>query len=237
MAYYGFTNKNIQKEVEGNRKGHIIFNLQRLWDMDRLEELLKDQNKIYIDFATDWWNVYGTFYYDIKDKDERLKAGRQYVTAKILKALEKKYPQLSEYKASRTLEVFKNRDIEEYKKKSKGFYGLEELKEILSLEGITIDRIHFIMKGTESPVLHSALAILLSNETPFNVTFYCAPSRFGNGYDPDSKDKTLLTEKYLYTYFNAGEKGLLSYAAKRAAEKERRKQKKKDKKNPDKKGK
>ena len=236
MAYYGFINENLQKEVEGDRKGHIIFNSQRASDMGRLKELLKDQNKIFIDFENDWWNVYGTFYYDIKDKDERLKAGRQYVTAKILKALEKKYPQLSEYKASRTLEVFKNRDIEEYKKKSKGFYGLEELKEILSLKGITIDRIHFIMKGTESPVLHSALAILLSNETPFNVTFYCSETSFGNGYDPDSTDKVCLTDKYSYTYFNRGENALLSYATRRAAEKERRKQKKKEKQKQNKKG-
>ncbi len=236
MEYYGFINENLQKEVEGDREGHIIFNSQRSSDMGRLKKLLEDQNKIFIDFENDWWNIYGIFYYDIKDKDERLNAGRQYVAAKILEALEKKYPQLSKYEASRTLEVFKKRDKEEYEKKKKTLWSITDVEEILDIEKITIDRIHFVMNGVESPVLHSALAILLSKEKPFNVTFYCSETSFGNGYDPDSTDRVCLTNKYSYTYFNRGEKGLLSYAAERAAENERRKQKKKAKQKQNKKG-
>ena len=225
MAYYGFINENLQKEVDGNRKGHIIFNYQRESDMVRLKELLKAEDKITVEFSEDWYPAQNILY-DIKDRKTHLAGARQYVTAKILEVLEEKYPQLKEYEGSKNLEIFKQGDLELYSKKSNSLYGLKDLEEMLSIEDIHIDRIHLIIRSIGSPLLFNAIAMLLSDETPFSISAYASESSFPL-YDPDSIENKWLTETYSYTIFNKGKAAELSY---RYRESQKQKKKKKNQK-------
>ena len=210
MKYYGFINENLQREVESNKEGHIIFNSQRESDMGRLKELLKDKDRITIEFSEDWYSTQAMLY-RIKDKKDQLIGARQYVSAKILQALEEKYPQMKEYEGSKNLEIFKQGDSEKYKSKKDSLYTLKDIEEMLDVEDIHIDRIHFILRDMDAPLLCNALTILLSDDTPFNVTIYSSTIPFRALYDPDSIENKWLTEVYSYTTFNKGENGEASH--------------------------
>lgn len=218
MKYYGFINQNIQREIENNTQGNIIFESQRESDGSRLEELLKDKDEILVDFSNDWHEAQ-TLLYRI-DKESRLKATRQYVSIKILEALEERYPKIKEYEGSKNLDIFKKYDIESYKSKEKTLYNIQDVLDLLSIEDINIDRIYFMIHGES--LLCDALTILLSDDNPFNITIYSSESSFSTFYDPDSIEKKRISEIYSYTTFNKGEEGKSSY---KLSSKQKRKKK------------
>ena len=209
---YYFINENILKEVmkdETDDRGHIIFNSQRESDMGRLNRLLINEDRIFVEFNYYEWGPVMSMIYSISDGKKHLIAGRQYIAAKILQVLEEKYPRLKEYQGSKNLEVFKQGNLELYNEKEKALYDLDDLREMLTSEEICIDRIHFIIRSIGSPVLFNALAILLSDDTPFKVSIYISESSFPQR-DLHSTVNEWYSEIYSYTSFNRGKKGELS---------------------------
>ena len=128
----------------------------------------------------------------------------------MFQVLEKKYPQLKEYEGSKNLEVFEQGDLELYHKKEKFMFDIKNVEEVLAIEGISIDRIHFIMRDIDAGRLSDALAILLKDNNPFKVSIYISGSSFSS-YNPDSKEKELLSYVYSYTYFLRGNEGKPSW--------------------------
>lgn len=210
--YYGFKNRNIQIEVEKEEtaeRGHIIFNSQDTTDIPRLERLLEEEEKIFVkfSFSNEDFNARAMIdYIKYYEKKDYLLAGRQYIAAKMFQVLEKKYPQLKEYEGSKNLEVFEQGDLELYHKKEKFMFDLKNVEEVLAKEGISIDRIHFIMRDIEVGRLSDALAILLKDNNPFKVSIYISGSSFSS-YNPDSKEKELLSYVYSYTEYNKFDEG------------------------------
>lgn len=201
MSYYGFINQNIQRVIEEEMPGHIIFNSQRGSDRVRLESLLKDRNEIVVSF--DDWREVIPLLYQIKDKKTQLKATRQYVSAKILQPLEERYSQIKEWEGSNDLDVFKQNNLELYEKK-RALNNLTDVENLMSMLDINIDRMYFIVYG--EILLCEALSFLLRDETPFKVTIFSVDASFCAFY-PDSDAMELLSDVYSYTSFNKGEEG------------------------------
>ena len=211
-------NQNIMKELKEKRKGHILFDYQISSDLYHLSELIKDD--IVVDFSVmEWKEVYPIILLEEKngkltaaDKDYSIEVARKYIATKLLSELEAKYPQLKEYGGSEFLPIFLKRDREEYQRKRNYIYGLQDVEEMLSVEGIQLDRVHFIMNGTRSDHLCDALSILLSDDTPFSVSVYCAPNGFYTHYIPDSKERIVLENAYNYTVYNKLQEGRINKA-------------------------
>ena len=204
------TNSIIIRELEKNQKGHIIFDNQKVSDLIELKEILEKQNQIVVDFSYhEWSKVYDSIW--CEDRFRRILETRKYIATKILVELEKKYPQLKEYGASKDIRYFTNGNSELYKENSHAM-SIEDLEEIMSMEGIEIDRIHFIMNQTESNVLCDALSILLSDTTPFSVTFYLCPTKFSTFEIPD-REKTILRDAYSYTRYKEYNEGIKNVAS------------------------
>lgn len=209
---YYFINENIINEVrseESKEKGHLIFNSQRESDMGRLKELLIDENKIFIQFDYEEWGPVMSMIYSIENVQKHIIAGRQYIALKILQALEEKYPQLMQYHGSENINLFNQGNLELYEKNDKLLWSIEDVFEILSFEEINIDRIHFIIRSIGSPVLLNSLTILLSDNTPFKVSFYASEVSFPS-CDLHSQKKVWYSDIYSYTSFNKGENGMQS---------------------------
>lgn len=93
-----------------------------------------------------------------------------------------------QYHGSENINIFNQGNLELYEKNDKLLWSIEDVFEILSLEEINIDRIHFIIRSIGSPVLFNALTILLSDNTPFKVSFYASEASFP-GRDLHSQKK------------------------------------------------
>lgn len=198
------TNSKIIRELEKNKKGHIIFDNQKISDLNELKEILDKQDKIVVAFPYDEWEkVYDSIWSE--DRYQRVLETRKYIATKILVELEKKYPQLKEYGASQDIKYFTSGNRELYQEKSHAM-TIEDLEEIMSYEEIEVDRIHFIMNQTESDNLCDALSILLSDTTPFSVSFYSSPSKFSTLTIPEQKN-TFIYEVYSYTRYREYEEG------------------------------
>ena len=198
------TNSKIIRELENNQKGHIMFDCQKASDLRELKEILEEQNKILIDFSNEEWDkvfnciVSDNYYQSILET-------RKYIATKILVELEKKYPQLKEYGASQDIKYFTQGNRTLYKEKSHAM-TIEDLEEIMTIEGIEVDRIHIIMNQIDSSYIRAALSILLSDNTPFSVTFYSSPFRCMSFEIPD-KEKTTIYDVYSFTRYNGYEEG------------------------------
>ncbi len=203
-------NQNIIRELEKNRKGHIIFENQINRDLIELPSLIEKDPVVELS-PEEWFYVLDVTvldeYGNVADKDYKIEAVRKYIATKILTLLEQKYPQLQEYEGSSYLPIFIKGDREEYQRKKDSIYSLKEVFDILEVEGIKEDRIHFIMYYTGSNLLCDSLSILLSNNTPFSVSFYLYPGGFSTYYIPDSKERIHLNCAYNYTVYNACETG------------------------------
>ena len=207
--YYYFINENIEKEAtkeDAKDRGHIIFNSQRESDMGRLENLLTDENKIFVLFDYEEWGPIQSMIYSIKDGTKHIPAGRKYIAAKIFQVLEERYPKLKEYEGSKSLEIFKQGDSSFYLEKENSLCGLDFLEEVLTTEEINIDRIHFIVRSIGSPVLFNSLSMLLSDNTPFKVSIYISEASFPYR-DLHSSDERWYSEIYSYTSYTRGKDG------------------------------
>ncbi len=213
-------NQNIIRELEKKRKGHILFNYQIPLDLYRLPEMIQDDIVVNLSVA-EWMQVSSIVLLKEKDgkwiagdKDYIIEVARKYIATKLLVELEKKYPQIKEYGGSEFLPIFLKNDREEYQRKRNYIYGLKDVEDILEVEGIPLDRVHFIMNGTRSNNLCDALSILLSDDTPFNVSIYCSPNGFLTYYIPDSKDRIVLENAYNFTVYNKRKEGYFNKAKK-----------------------
>ena len=207
--YYYFINENIEKEAtkeDVKDRGHIIFNSQRESDMGRLENLLTDENKIFVLFDYEEWGPIQSMIYSIKDGTKHIPAGRKYIAAKIFQVLEERYPKLKEYEGSKSLEIFKQGNSSFYLEKENSLCGLDFLEEVLTTEEINIDRIHFIVRSIGSPVLFNSLSMLLSDDTPFKVSIYISETSFPYR-DLHSSDERWYSEMYSYTSYTMGKDG------------------------------
>ncbi len=206
------TNSKILRELENNQEGHIIFDNQKNSDLSELKEILEKQNKIVVDFPYhEWCKVFDSIW--CEDCFQRVLEIRKYIATKILVELEKKYPQLKEYEASKDIRYFTSGDHELYQKNSHAM-TIENLEEIMSIEGIEVNRIHFIMRQTESDILCDALSILLSDNTPFSVSIYSSPTRFSTFEIPGEKNTTIY-EVYSFTRYKAYKEGQKNAASKK----------------------
>ena len=205
------TNSKIIRELENNQKGHIIFDHQKASDLRELKEILEEQNKILIDFSNEEWDkvfnciVTDNYYQRVAYHYQSILETRKYIATKILVELEKKYPQLKEYGASQDIKYFTQGNRTLYKEKSHAM-TIEDLEEIMSIEGIEVDRIHFIMNQIDSSYIRDALSILLSDDTPFSVTFYSSPFKCMPFEIPD-KEKTTIYDVYNFTRYDGYEEG------------------------------
>ena len=213
-------NQNIIKELKKKRKGHILFNYQIPSDLYYLPEMIQDD--IVVDLSVvEWMSVSPIVLVEEKDgkmtaadKDYSIEVARKYIATRLLAELEKKYPQLKKYGGSEFLPIFLKSDREEYQRKKNYIYGLKDVEDMLSVEGIQLDRVHFIMNGTRSDHLCDALSILLSDDTPFSVSIYCSPNGFYTYYIPDSKDRIVLEKAYSFKVYNKLEEGFFNKAKK-----------------------
>lgn len=202
-------NKNITREVTSKRKGHIIYNHQEYYDMIHLPELLKKE--IVVDLSpSEWLQASNTILVEERngqiqaaEQKNKIESARKFIATKILSELEKKYPQLKEYDASSYLKFFLNGNLSEFQRKKDSIYSIKDLEDILEVEEIKLDRVHFIMNYTRSDTLCDALSILLSDNTPFSVSIYCCPNGFYTCYIPDSDEKVFLGDAYNYTLYDS----------------------------------
>ena len=196
-------NPSIQKELEKKKKGHIIFENQLASDMRELPSLIKEP---IVEIPPEEWYYVTDLtvvdeYGNVADKAYKIEVVRKYLATKILASLEKRHPELQKYEGSNFLPIFLKGDREEYARKKNYIYGLKDVEDILGIEGIQEDRIHFLINNTGSNLLCDSLSILLSDDTPFSVSFYLCPSGFSTYYIPDSKEKIHLQCAYNYTVY------------------------------------
>ena len=205
------TNSKIIRELENNQKGHIIFDHQKASDLNELKKILEEENKIVIDFSSEEWDI--AFHCIVTDNYcqrvdyhyQIILETRKYIATKILVELEKKYPQLKEYGASQDIKYFTQGNRTLYKEKPHAM-SIEDLEEIMTIEGIEVDRIHIIMNQIDSSYIRAALSILLSDNTPFSVTFYSSPFKCMPFEIPD-KEKTTIYDVYNFTRYDEYEEG------------------------------
>ena len=76
-------NKNITKELENNEKGHIIFNSQNPKDLKELEEILRENNELLVDFPVNELDKFAILLMSRRDMIQ-LEATRRYVTGKLI---------------------------------------------------------------------------------------------------------------------------------------------------------
>ena len=199
-------NSNLEKVYRENLKGHNIFEKQTSSDMKEFKELLEKENQIVIDFPQEEWNTAKKLIF-LEDPYHEIDVARQFVAAKILSALTKKYPQLEKYDAESRLDIFKTNKEHVFWEKCKTLYSLDNVMEILEIEDIKPDRIHFIMNGNNSNILCDALSILLRDNNQFNTSIYTSPNIFYTSVVPDSNRTQFLNQAYNYTLFHRSELG------------------------------
>lgn len=193
-------NKNITKELENNEKGHIIFNSQNPKDLKKLEEILRENNELLVDFPVNEWDKFAPLLMSRRDMTQ-LEATRRYVAGKLLETLKEKYPQIQKY--------FISKDNTDYPNLA---YNLTYVKDILELEIINPERVHFIMNGNKSAILCDAISILLSDDNPFDVSIYTAPNIFYTSIIPDNREKVYMWQEYNYKTYHENEDGYRNVA-------------------------
>ena len=193
-------NKNITKELENNEKGHIIFNSQNPKDLKELEEILRENNELLVDFPVNEWDKFAPLLMSRRDMTQ-LEATRRYVAGKPLETLKEKYPQIQKY--------FISKDNTDYPNLA---YNLTYVKDILELEIINPERVHFIMNGNKSAILCDAISILLSDDNPFDVSIYTAPNIFYTSIIPDNREKVYMWQEYNYKTYHENEDGYRNVA-------------------------
>ena len=194
-------NKKIIKTIEENKEGNIIFGDQKSSDLQELKKILEERKDLVVDFPVAEWDMVAPYLIRKPDMTQ-LAATRGYIAPKLLSVLKNKYPQLEKYYIS-----------EENPEKPSLIYNLSYIRDLLEVENITPERVHFIMNGNQSAVLCDALSILLSDEYPFDVSIYTSPNVFYTTVIPDSKEKVYLWQEYNYTCFygdKEGEKNIAS---------------------------
>lgn len=193
-------NKNITKELENNEKGHIIFNSQNPKDLKELEEILRENNELLVDFPVNEWDKFAPLLMSRRDMTQ-LEATRRYVAGKLLETLKEKYPKIQKY--------FISKDNTDYPNLA---YNLTYVKDILELEIINPERVHFIMNGNKSAILCDAISILLSDDNPFDVSIYTAPNIFYTSIIPDNREKVYMWQEYNYKTYHENEDGYRNVA-------------------------
>ena len=210
-------NKILERVIGKKQKGHILFDHQEGSDLHKLAQYLEEKGEIVINFNPIEWHdkvVAVVLVKDIegiiiqREKKEKFEACRKYIATKLLTELEKKYPEIKQYEGSSYLPIFLEGDRQEYEAKRQSIYSLEDVEEILEVEGITLDRVHFIMNGTRSDTICDSLSILLSDKTPFKVSIYCSPNGFYTYRIPDATEKIFLDQVYNYTRYDKFQEGI-----------------------------
>ena len=197
------TNKNIIKELEENKKGHVIFESQDSNDLEELRERLQENNQIVVDFPlSEWQEVEPTI--DRENDCFKIRITRQYIASKILSELSNFYPQLDEYRGKDSVEKLKQPDI--YEGVQDLIYNLYDVRDILDIEEIPIDRIHFIINGIKSDILCDSISLLLREDNAYNTSIY-STNDFTTEEVPDFYDGTKLWEAYKYTLYHKNEEG------------------------------
>ena len=190
-------NKKMIRELIKNNKGHEIFESQEASDLHAFTRLLEANDRVVVQFNKDEWEqVEPTIE---KEHDcFKLRVTRQYIASKILSKLGEKYPQLEEYRGKDSLEVLKKPDV--FKKREDLIYNLYDVRDILDVEGIPVDRIHFVIDGIDSKLLCDSLSLVLRDDNPYDSSIYLEI--------PDMYDGTKLWEGYSYTLFHQDEEGI-----------------------------
>ena len=225
-------NTKLVRELEKKNKGHILFDYQKPSDLWELKKILEERGEIVVDFSVMEWNeAFKVVLIDqvdgketSREKTSKLNAARQYAATKLLAELEKKYPQVKEYGGSDFLPIFTEGDREKYEKKQETIYNLKDVEDILEVEGIKVDRVHFLMNGTRSDALCDALSMLLSDDTPFRVSIYSSPNGFYTCRVPDAKERIWIHQAYNYTRFSKYEEGVVNKAARQYQKRKNEKQ-------------
>ena len=196
-------NKKMIRELIKNKKGHEIFEEQSSSDLHAFTRILEANDRVVVQFNKDEWEqVEPTIE---KEHDcFKVRVTRQYIASKILSKLGEKYPQLEEYRGKDSLEVLKKPDV--FKKREDLIYNLYDVRDILDVEGISVDRIHFMINGIDSSLLCDSLSLLLRDDTPYDSSIYLTSS-FTTQEIPDMYDGTKLWEGYNYTIFHQTEEG------------------------------
>ena len=216
-------NKILEREIEKKQKGHILFNHQEASDLHQLAQYLEEKGEIVINFnPIEWHNKVASIVLvkdiegNIIQREEKAKfeACRKYIATKILTELEKKYPEIKEYEGSSYLPIFIKGDRQGYEAKRQSIYSLKDVEDILETEGITLDRVHFIMNGTRSDTICDSLSILFSDKTPFKVSIYCSPNGFYTYRIPDTTERIYFHQVYNYTEYDKFKEGKINVALK-----------------------
>ena len=215
-------NKILEREIAKKQKGHILFNHQEGSDLHQLAQSLEEKGEIVINFnPIEWCKVAAVVLVkDIeeiiiqREKEDKFEACRKYIATKLLTELEKKHPEIKQYEGSSYLPIFLEGDRQEYEAKRQSIYSLKDVEDILEIEGITLDRVHFIMNGTKSDTICDSLSILLSDKTPFKVSIYCSPNGFYTYRIPDATEKIYLDQVYNYTIYDKFQEGKSNVAVK-----------------------
>lgn len=197
-------NTKMIRELIKNKQGHDIFESQEASDLHAFTRLLEANDRVVIKFdKNEWGQVEPT----IEQEHDcfKLRVARQYIASKILSKLGERYPELEEYKGKDNLEVLKRPDV--FKKREDLIYNLYDVRDILDVEDISVDRIHFIIDGIDSSLLCDSLSLVLRDDSPYNSSIYLT-SNFTTQEIPDMYDGTKLWEGYNYTLFHQDEEGI-----------------------------
>ena len=156
-------------------------------NLDELERKLREQKEVVVTFPTE--ELLHAEHVILGEVPEfREHAARQYVGAKLLQALEEKYPLLKrEYNGSKHLPIFQKGDREAFREKSSYIYNVFDVKDILGVEDIHPERVHIIIKGDKSKLLRPGLLPLLEDNTPFDTNIYLPPVEDVDFLAPDEK--------------------------------------------------
>lgn len=188
-------NKKIIRELEKNEKGNNIFGDQKSQDLNELKDILKERKDLVVDFPVKEWDMVAPYLMRKEDMTQ-LSATRSYVASKLLGTLKEKYPQLKKYYRSEG-----NPECPSL------IYNLSYINDLLEIEDIHPERVHFIMNGNKSAILCDALSILLDDNNPFDVSIYSSPNVFYTSVIPDNREKEFIWEAYNYTSYKENEEG------------------------------
>ena len=194
-------NQLLLSELRKNEKDHKIFEYQRQKDLQELEEYIKNiPFEITISITQKDWYYPSLVIYSEEDRSDQIKACRKYLTAKILKELEKQYESLKKYEIQKQSDIFEKKEKNTYQQMKNKMYSIQELIEILSIEDIPIERIHVIITVKSSELLCDSLTVLLGDNLPFSTSVYLTQNNFYTIRIPE-EEHTLLWQAYRYKRF------------------------------------
>lgn len=200
-------NQILLNEIKKNEKGHKIFDYQKNEDLIELDEYIKIfTSDIIISLSSKEWYNPSIIIYSEEDRIEEIKSCRKYLVAKIIKELQKKYPKLEKYEIEHQLNIFEKKKKKEYHSRKEKMYDFEELIDIIQIEEIPIERIHFSLNISSVEVLCDALTIFLRDNLPFSVSIYLTHNSFYTILIPE-EERTYLWQAYQYKRFKEQEEG------------------------------